>query len=184
MTPDEAEMNKIVGYDISCITGASKSRGSDFINTFDIQCHENSKVHVELFTAPTVEQNGVTVHLKKTYSRPRRTTSKQYIDKEWRHTDVPKTLISDKQLNGNSCVLLSDTDLGYQRWNTSVEIEFRDCKGLVLQSAVVNIDKLPSDKWEEMDIHITNEYSCVICPQDYGLDYDVLAVYGIYPNSN
>ena len=168
MPLDEKEMNKIEkGYDFSCITGASKSRGSDLINTFDIQCHENSKVQVELHTASTMPQNGVSVQITNKFSRLRRTQSMQYIDEEWTHANVPETRTSEQTLSPYSCGLLYETEFGYQRWNTSIDIQFKDSNGFVFQSAVVNIDKLPIDKWIKMDTDITNEYSSYINPINY-----------------
>jgi len=126
---------------------------SPFMNSFDVQCHDNAKVSVRLYTARTVMAHGFTISFNKKYlvtidnkyimqsNREHGKISPQLIDNALQNVPIPKPVKETMQLDGNCCILLDETDIGFQKWNTSIEIIFQGPDGLIIQTAAINVDK-------------------------------------------
>ena len=146
---------------------------SPFMNSFDVQCHDNAKVSVRLYTARTVMAHGFTISFNKKYSvtqdnqymmeenKEHGNFSPQLIDNVLQNVPIPVPVHETMQLDGNGCVLLDETDIGFQKWNTSIEIVFKGPDGSVIQTAAINIDK-HYDCIDDGDKVITAERACTL----------------------
>jgi len=171
-----SEVNSFAQQDdaLSLITGGKTSgevvlapqegrlRNADYVNEFDVQCHENAKVRVNLYTACTVMQGNFTLHVRLSYSPLRFTRQDQMVQGKWQQVGVPQSSEASFELDGNAHPIMDDSQFVFQRWNTRMEIQFRDAGGSVIQAAVVNIDKRPRCSWAGDHTTPTESRSCTI----------------------
>jgi len=180
-----------------CILAGEQVNGAPLMNSFNVQCPENAKVSVRLYTARTVMASGYTVSLVKQYAvtadnqytmklkHEHGNFSPQFVDNVTKNVPIPKPVTETLQLNGNCCVLLDETGMGFQKWNTSLHLVFRGPDGAVLQTAAIHIDKRLDDDMEVCDENITAERACVLESDDHKSDFidqellgDVYNAYG------
>jgi hypothetical protein len=88
--------------------------------------------------------------------------SPQFIDNVMQNVPIPNPVKETVQLDGNCCTLLDETDIGFQKWNTSIEIVFQGPDGSVIQTAAINIDKRLMRDMDEHDQDITAERTCTL----------------------
>jgi len=139
-----------------------RTENVDYVNDFDIQCHENAKVRVNLYTACTMIQGNFTLHVRLSHSPLQFTRNDQMVKGKWKQVDVPRSSENFFELDGNVHHIIDDRQFVFQRWNTRVEIEFRNKDGYVIQAAVVNIDKRPHCRWMQANNQLTESRACTI----------------------
>ena len=150
------------------ILAGKKINGAALMNSFDVQCQEDAKVSVRLYTARTVMASGYTVSLVKRYAvtvehkQKHVDFSPQFVDNVYKNVLVPEPVTETLKLDGNCCVILDETAMGFQRWDTSLDLVFHGPDGSVLQTAAINIDRCLERDMGVCNEEITAERACVL----------------------